>query len=104
MKNTKVIFAAMAAGAITLVAFGVEFKNPLFHMDFSDPDVCIGADGRAYMTVSTFGGLPGLPILASSDMVNWDYVGYALEKHPYPEAVGSPEHGKSVYAPSIRYR
>ena len=104
MKNTKVIFSAMAAGVMALTAFGVEFANPLFHMDFSDPDLCVGGDGRVYMTASTFGGLPGLPILASSDMVNWDYAGYALEKHPYPEAVGSPEHGKSVYAPSIRYR
>ena len=90
--------------AIALAAHAVEFRNPLFHMDFSDPDLCTGGDGRVYMTASTFGGLPGLPILATSDMVNWDYVGYALEKHPYPEGVESPEHGKSVYAPSIRYR
>ena len=94
----------MAAGVMALAAFAVEFTNPLFHMDFSDPDLCVGGDGRVYMTASTFGGLPGLPVLATSDMVNWDYIGYALEEHPYPDAVGSPEHGKSVYAPSIRYR
>ncbi len=95
---------ALLIAAAAMVATAVEFANPLLHMDFSDPDVCIGGDGKCYMTASTFGGLPGLCVLVSSDMVNWEYVGFALQKHPYPERVGSPEHGKSVFAPSIRYR
>ena len=69
-------------------------------MDFSDPDVCVGHDGKFYMTASSFGGLPGLPILVSDDLVNWQYAAYALKEHPF--ATHSPEHGNAVWAPSIR--
>ncbi|MGN0832571.1 MAG: glycoside hydrolase 43 family protein [Kiritimatiellia bacterium] len=86
--------------AILLLA--ATYANPILHLDFSDPDVCIGGDGRAYMTASSFGGLPGLPILASEDLVNWSYVAYALSAHPF--AADDPQHGKGVWAPSIRYR
>lgn len=78
------------------------YKNPVLTMDFSDPDVCAGPDGKFYMTASSFGGLPGLPILVSEDLVNWSYAGYALNKHPFPTE--APEHGNAVWAPSIRYR
>lgn len=91
-------FAALAANC----AFGANYINPILAMDFSDPDVCKGGDGRYYMTASSFGGLPGLPILVSDDLVNWEYAGYALEKHPFP--ANGPEHGNAVWAPSIRYR
>ena len=54
------------------------------------------------MTASSFGGLPGLPILVSDDLVNWEYAAYALKEHPFP--THSPEHGNAVWAPSIRCR
>lgn len=54
------------------------------------------------MTSSSFGAVPGLPVLVSDDMVNWEYVSHALYKHPF--ATTSPEHGNCVWAPSIRYR
>ena len=85
--------------SILLAALAV---NPVLHFDFSDPDVCVGGDGKVYMTASSFGGLPGLPVMASDDLVNWRYVSYAIENHPFPTE--SPEHGNSVWAPSIRYR
>ena len=78
------------------------YKNPVLTMDFSDPDVCVGRDQRFYMTASSFGGLPGLPILVSDDLVNWQYVAYALKEHPF--YTHGPEHGNAVWAPSIRHR
>ena len=78
------------------------YKNPILTMDFSDPDVCVGGDGRFYMTASSFGALPGLPVLVSDDLVNWSYAGYALSDKPWPSE--GPEHGNRVWAPSIRYR
>ncbi len=93
---------AVLAAAFAASLFAATYKNPVLVMDFSDPDVCTGHDGRFYMTASSFGGLPGLPVLASDDFVNWEYVAYALEKHPF-ETFG-PEHGNAVWAPSIRRR
>ncbi len=86
-----------------LAASAANYTNPVLHLDFSDPDVCIGRDGRAYLTASSFGGLPGLPILVSDDLVNWTWTANALKEHPF-KSYGSPEHGNAVWAPAIRYR
>ena len=94
------LFSLAFAAAATLNA--ATYKNPVLVMDFSDPDVCVGHDGKFYMTASSFGGLPGLPILVSDDLVNWEYAAYALKEHPF--ATHSPEHGNAVWAPSIRFR
>ena len=99
MKKCYLSLLALAAAATVGAA---TYKNPVLTMDFSDPDVCVGADGKYYMTASSFGGLPGLPILVSDDLVNWEYAAYALKEHPFP--THSPEHGNAVWAPSIRRR
>jgi len=55
------------------------YKNPVINADYSDPDVCVGASGTDfYMTASSFNCIPGLPILHSKDLVNWEIVGHAL--------------------------
>lgn len=100
MKSTVLAFCALCAA----VASAATYQNPVLHFDFSDPDVCIGRDGRAYLTASSFGALPGLPVLVSDDLVNWSYVGYALAQHPFPEGADDPQHGNAVWAPAIRYR
>jgi len=53
------------------------YTNPILHSDFSDPDVCQAGD-YFYMTASSFNCAPGLPILRSPDMVNWEIIAYAL--------------------------
>lgn len=78
------------------------YKNPVLNADYSDPDVCAVGDDF-YMTASSFNCVPGLPILHSKDLVNWEIVNYALDVQ-YPEDVfDKPQHGKGVWAPSIRY-
>ena len=55
------------------------FKNPVLHADYSDPDaVRVGDD--YYHGVVEFTAVPGLPILHSSDLVNWDLVNHALPR------------------------
>ena len=80
MKKCYLSLVALAAAATVGAA---TYKNPVLVMDFSDPDVCVGHDGKFYMTASSFGGLPGLPILVSDDLVNWQYAAYALREHPF---------------------
>lgn len=45
------------------------YRNPVLHADYSDPDVCAVGDDF-YMTASSFGCTPGLPVLHSKDLVN----------------------------------
>ena len=47
------------------------YKNPILFADYSDPDV-IRVGDTYYMTASSFNYVPGLPILTSKDLVNWE--------------------------------
>lgn len=78
------------------------YKNPIINADYSDPDaIRVGDD--YYMTSSSFNCIPGLPILHSKDMINWELVNYALKKQPPFEVYDKPGHGNGVWAPSIRF-
>ena len=78
------------------------YTNPVLYADYSDPDVCaVGED--YYLTASSFNCVPGLPILHSRDLVNWEIVGHALQELEPKEVFDHPQHGKGVWAPSIRY-
>ena len=85
------------------------YTNPVINADYSDPDVCVGPSGEDYyLTASSFQCIPGLPILHSKDLVNWEIVGHALTSlYEGDEALqqhfSTPQHGAGVWAPSIRY-
>ena len=86
------------------------YKNPVINADYSDPDVCVGASGEDYyMTASSFHCTPGLPILHSKDLVNWEIINYALgnlyegDETLTKHFSSMPQHGNGVWAPSIRY-
>ncbi len=85
------------------------YTNPVINADYSDPDVCVGSSGEDYyMTASSFQCVPGLPILHSRDLVNWQIINYALTElyEGHDELVrhfSKPQHGNGVWAPSIRY-
>lgn len=77
------------------------YKNPILFADYSDPDV-IRVGDTYYMTASSFNYVPGLPILTSKDLVNWELKNYAIEKIDEP-GYDLPQHAKGVWAPAIRY-
>lgn len=81
------------------------YTNPVLDSDYSDPDV-VCVDGEYWMTASSFNCVPGLQILHSTDLVDWEIVGAALPADsPYWDgALASPDHGDGVWAPSIRFR
>jgi len=78
------------------------YRNPVIHADYSDPDaIRVGND--FYMIASSFNHVPGLPILHSKDLVNWELIGHALLKQPPFDHFSKVQHGGGVWAPSIRY-
>jgi beta-xylosidase len=78
-----------------------DYKNPIINADYSDPDV-IHVGDTYYMTASSFNYTPGLPILISKDLVNWELKNYAIKNIDYPMYT-KPAHAKGVWAPAIRY-
>lgn len=79
-----------------------QFKNPVLHADYSDPDACrVGED--FYMISSSFDAVPGLPVLHSKDLVNWKLIGHALKRQIPIEHFEKTQHGNGVWAPAIRF-
>ncbi|MEG8988410.1 glycoside hydrolase 43 family protein [Ignavibacteria bacterium 4148-Me] len=77
------------------------YSNPIIFADYSDPDVIrVGDD--FYMTSSSFSHFPGLPILHSKDLVNWEIISHAAIQYPIKE-FNKPQHGNGIWAPSIRF-
>jgi beta-xylosidase len=78
------------------------YKNPILYADYSDPDV-IRVGEEYYMVSSSFNCVPGLPILRSADLVNWELIGHALLKLQPFDVFDKPQHGNGIWAPCIRY-
>jgi len=78
------------------------YQNPILHADYSDPDA-IRVGDTYYMTSSSFNSVPGLPLLTSRDMVNWELVGHALPKLTPTERYATVRHGEGVWAPCLRW-
>ena len=49
------------------------FTNPLFYDEFSDPDILRVGDDY-YLAGTTIHTVPGLVILHSKDLVNWENI------------------------------
>jgi len=77
------------------------YRNPIIHADYSDPDVIrVGRD--FYMTASSFNAVPGLPILHSRDLVNWELVAHVYARQPPIDVYSKPQHGNGAWAPALR--
>ncbi|WP_051971638.1 glycoside hydrolase 43 family protein [Massilia sp. 9096] len=83
------------------------FTNPVFYDEFSDPDL-IRVGDWFYLTGTTMHAMPGLPLLRSKDLVNWEFLGYAMDRldavPAYRLEDGKNIYGRGIWAPSLRWR
>ena len=83
------------------------FTNPLFYDEFSDPDILrVGDD--FYLAGTTMHTVPGLVILHSKDLVNWENISYCFDRFDFDDEAFSLKNHKEIYgqgiwAPCIRY-
>lgn len=78
------------------------YTNPILFADYSDPDLIkVGED--FYMVSSSFNVAPGLPVLHSKDLVNWELIGHVFQEQKPDSVYKKPGHGVGVWAPSLRY-
>lgn len=86
------------------------YTNPLFYDEFSDPDVIrVGED--FYLAGTTMHCAPGLVILHSKDLVNWELASYCFDRwndilpgqDKFQLQNGRQIYGQGVWAPVIRY-
>ena len=117
MLNTRTLLlsallaAALPAGAAPATTWTPDngngtFTNPLFYDEFSDPDM-IKVGPWFYLTGTTMHTMPGLPVLRSQDLVNWEFVSYATDRldlgPQFRLEDGKSIYGQGIWAPSFRY-
>lgn len=99
-----VLFAVLLC---VLKSFAETVQNPIIWADIPDPSI-VRVGSEYYMSHTTMHMAPGVPIMKSTDLVNWRTVGYA-----YSTLVNNDQmnlnNGKNAYsqgswASSIRYK
>ena len=87
-----------------LIAEEKVFTNPILPGGYPDPSICRDGD-TWYLVNSSFEYFPGLPIHRSTDLVNWELIGYGL--HRDSQASGAVnlvdvQSNGGIHAPTIR--
>jgi beta-xylosidase len=98
------LFAAVLSGQQADNENGT-FTNPVIWSDFPDNDV-IRVGNTFYMVTTTMHVFPGVTILKSKDLVNWEYAANALPRldiHPFYNLDGGTRYSHGQWATSIRY-
>ena len=90
----------------SISAFGQEvFKNPILAGGYPDPSICKVGD-TFYLVNSSFEYFPGLPIHKSTDLINWELIGYGLHRESQASSTVNlvdVQSNGGIHAPTIRY-
>ena len=102
--NFKVLLTSLMAG---MPAFAATFSNPVLWEDLADLDIFRVGD-TYYYSASNMHYSPGAPILSSTDLVNWKYIGHSVPTlsfgSKYDMSGGATAYVKGIYASTMRYR
>ncbi len=81
------------------------YTNPVIAADFPDPDVIL-VDSTYYMVNTTMFIFPGVTILKSHDLVNWQYCSKAVPRFDFSPCYnldGCNRYGHGQWATSLKY-
>jgi beta-xylosidase len=81
------------------------YTNPVIASDFPDPDVILVND-TYYMVNTTMFIFPGVTVLKSKDLVNWEYCSNAVQRFdfsPCYDLDGCNRYGHGQWATSLKY-
>lgn len=82
------------------------FVNPIINADFPDPDVIRVGDTYYYASTTMF-HFPGITLLKSKDLVNWQYCANPLKQINSSDAYnllnGKNHYSQGQWAPSLNY-
>lgn len=102
--KTKIL--AVFASAIGALALAAENLNPVMWADVPDISICRKGD-TYYMTSTSMHFNPGIPVMASKDLVNWKIVSYCydtIENRDQDNLEnGKDDYGFGTWASTIRY-
>ncbi len=79
------------------------YYNPILAGWYSDPSICTNGEGDYFLVTSTFTFFPGVPILHSRDLLNWEQVGHVLTRPSQLVNMDSQHVSGGIFAPDIAY-
>ncbi len=83
-----------------------KFSNPIIRGGYPDPSICKVGD-TFYLVNSSFEYFPGLPIHKSKDLINWELIGYGLNRESQVNSIVNlvdVQSNGGIHAPTIRYK
>lgn len=100
------IVSICAVAALRAAEPAKQAQNPIIHADVPDMAM-IRVGDTYYMSNTTMHLSPGLPIMKSKDLVNWQLLGYAYDTLGDNDALtlqnGKSAYGAGSWASSLRY-
>ena len=106
MKNLTFKLIQFVFTVFFLSSFGQEkFSNPIIRGGYPDPSICKVGD-TFYLVNSSFEYFPGLPIHKSKDLINWELIGYGLDRESQVSSkvnLIDVQSNGGIHAPTIRY-
>jgi beta-xylosidase len=110
--KTSLLFNFLACLVLALISFNrvsaqpAQATNPIIFADVPDMAV-IRVGNTYYMSSTTMHMSPGLPIMKSTDLVNWRILNYAYDTLADIDALnldnGKSSYGRGSWASSLRY-
>lgn len=82
------------------------YRNPILYADYPDPDIIrVGSD--YYFVTTTFANAPGLTLLYSKDLLNWQIIGHVVprldDRPEYNLTDGKNAYRRGLFAASLRH-
>lgn len=111
LSSTPIVSSSLARSSVPSASSSsvfslIEASNPNIWADVPDPSV-IRVGNTYYMSSTTMHMNPGVPIMKSTDLVNWSVVNYAYNTLDNTSALnlenGQNAYGKGSWASSIRH-
>ncbi len=106
MKNLKLLLLSLFCLILNVVCQAQQATNPIIFADAPDLSM-IRVGNNYYMSSTTMHMNPGVPIMKSTDLVNWKIVSYAYDTLGHSDELtlqnGKSDYGRGSWASSLRY-
>lgn len=104
--KTIILIISISIFSIQIDAQNDKAHNPIIHADVPDASI-IRVDDTYYMSSTTMHMSPGVPIMKSKDLVNWELINYAYDRLGEVETMnldnGKNTYGRGSWASCLRY-
>ena len=101
MKRFLTALAVPLLSSFSLFAQSIELVNPILTGFYPDPSITkVGKD--YYLVNSTFSYFPGIPVMHSRDLKNWEQIGNVISRPSQMTFMGD-RMTRGLFAPAIEY-